>query len=124
MFYVCLLVLSPINFCLSGPLSEQSPRFFLGSIEDNILAVLRGGNLSGVAHTLMSCLKTYNKYLAEILVESKKESFGQLIMTKTIAQSGGPQILRHNFNYTYLKDIVSDTMVLWQTFKRYANIKS
>uniref|UniRef100_A0A1B6MUF1 F-box domain-containing protein n=1 Tax=Graphocephala atropunctata TaxID=36148 RepID=A0A1B6MUF1_9HEMI len=130
----CLAVLVSIHSCLNV---EETPKFFLGSVEKNIMSLLKHVNLTGIASSLVYSVSTYNRFLTDILVQCKGENFGQLMVTKTLHDAGGPQILKHNFNYTYLKDTcrwseieildfrnaISDTLVLWQNFKRYANVK-
>ncbi|KAG8335892.1 hypothetical protein J6590_058672 [Homalodisca vitripennis] len=116
---------------------EETPKFFLGSVEKNIVSLLKNENLIGVAQSLVYSVSTYNRFLSDILVQCRGENFGQLMVTKTLCGAGGPQILKHNFNHTYLKNTcgwseieildfrnaISDTLVLWQNFKRYANVK-
>lgn len=132
MFLKFLLLPISLHVCIN----QDPPKFFLGSVEKTIISLMQNGNLTGIAYDLIFSTMSYNRFLTDILVQCKGENFGQLMVSKSLCDAGGPQILKHNFNHTYLRhgcgwseieildfrNILSDTLVVWQNFKRFANV--
>lgn len=128
MYLKFTILIALAHFCVN----EDPPKFFLGSIEKNIINVMNNNNWSGMAYDLIFTTMSYNRYLTDILVQCKNNNIGELMVTKSLCEAGGPRMLRHNFNHTFLKqdcgwseieildfrNILSDTAVVWQTFKR------